>query len=485
MTIPESLGLVFGFWDRSELIKNDFVAKRSRDLSMMYLNSCFPGISKIEHTNVDLILQTAAQSNARWCLVQSHGHMILRFDFYRELEKYLNDPARPNFLVLGHILDRKSEFFEIHHQCFLVDLENYRRLGRPAFGTPSSQSRTLDVPHRSPDNFHDDYTPPWLRPAASPEKREYSAVRDGWNMIDASLRAGLEVPNFTGPLRNFKHFLYPEAYTSDFERALKSPEVKPDYELNDGQRRFLSGMRQNWQGCRSSIFIFNTDDLRWVQKYTTGETKLDGLYAVASGFRALKILQVNGFTPQTEVTYFDYSAAALEFRKKLNATFDGRDFIAFLRKHENDYIMGNYQARPRAAESIEIGDAHFAERLPEKPDYARLEQNWINTIDAFGGAQAFTELWNATNRLSHRYIEADLFDTPSKVSNLIQSDERANILVWWSNSFATESTHTFMPLERIDRAYENFEYVLRNRQGTTYADGTTSRNRGVFGQLRK
>lgn len=483
MTIPQSLGLVFGFWDRSKLIANDFVAKRSRDLSMMYLNSCFPGTPKIEHTDVDLILQVAAQSTARWCLVQSHGHMILRFDFYRELEKYLQNPERPGFLVLGHILDRKDEFFEIHHQCFLVDLENYRRLGRPAFGAPSATPRKLDVPHRSPDNFHDDYTPPWLRPMPSPEAREYKAVCDGWNIIDTSLRAGLEVPNFTNPLRVFKHFLYPEAYTAEFERALKSPETKPDYELNDGQRRFLSGMRQNWQGCRSSIFIFNTDDLRNVRKFTDDPSKLDGLYAVASGFRALKILQVNGFTPQTEVTYFDYSAAALEFRKKLNASFDGRDFVSFLRKHENDYFIGNYQARPRSASAIEIGDAHFAERLPEHPDYARLETNWKNTVDAFGGENEFADLWKAVNRLPHRYIEADLFDTPSSVSNLIQADEHERILVWWSNSFSTESTHTFMPLERIDRAYANFEYVLRNRKGITYADGTSSRNHGVFGAL--
>lgn len=485
MTIPESLGLVFGFWDRSELIKNNFVAKRSRDLSMMYLNSCFPGISKIEHRNIDLILQTAAQSNGRWCLVQSHGHLILRFDFYRELEKYLNNKVRPQFLVLGHILDRKTEFFELHHQSFLVDLENYRRLGCPAFGTPSSSPHRLGVPERSPDNFHDDYTPAWLRPAVSPNKREYSAVRDGWHIIDASLGAGLDVLNFTQPLRNFKHFLYPEAHTEEFERALRSPDVRPSYELNDGQQRFLSGMRQNWQGCRSSIFIFNTDDLRWVQKLTKDETKLDGLYAVASGFRALKILQVNGFTAQTEVTYFDYSAAALDFRKKLIATFDGQNFVDFLRKHERDYHIGNYQARPRSAETIEVGDARFAERLPNNPDYSRLEQNWTNTIEAFGGAQAFREVWRATSQLSHRYVEADLFDTPSKISNLIQSDERENIQVWWSNSFSTESTHTFMPLERIDRAYENFEFILRNRRGTTYADGTTSRNLGVFGQLRK
>ncbi len=483
MTIPDSLRLCFAFWDRSELIANDFVAKRARDLSLRYLNSCFSEAPRIENTNIDLLLKTAAQSTSRWCLVQSYGHMILRFDFYQELERLLPKLSKQPFLVMGHILDRKSEYYELHNQCFLVDLDVYRRIGMPAFGLPARGQKRLERPIRSPDNFHDDYTPPWLRPAAEHEHADYEAVQDGWSFIEASLRANLEIPNFPHELRQWKQHLYPEAFTSNFERALRNPDQVPNYELNDGQRRFLSGMRQNWSGCRSSIFLFNTDDIVSIPKLTSTNEKLQSLYAVAAGFRATRLLEANGFDSKTVVTYFDYSGAAIEFRQKLVEQFDGENFIDFLRQRESDYQTGSIQARPRNAPPIETGDAQFAERMNERHDYDRLEMNWKRTQDAFGGKQSFKTLWQMTRQLTHRFVEADLFDTPSTISNLIQKDEHETALIWWSNSFSTEATHTFMPLEKIERAYQNFEFVLRHRRGRTLVDGTNARNGRVLGLI--
>lgn len=485
MTIPEALGLTFAIWDRSDAIKNDFVSKRCRDLTTFYIDSCFPGVSYLEHSNIDALLRTAAATNSRWLLVQARGHLLLRFDFYQELERFLASPPS-SFLIMGHILDRKDQYFEIHNQCFLINLDLYRKLGQPAFGleqpgTLPSISTRLPKPIRSPDNFHDDYTPPWLKPDGTNEA-EYSNLKDGHGIIAASLRAGLNVQGFPSQLRDKKHFLYPEASTSEFERCLRDPSLAPNQEMNQGQRRFLSGMRQNWFACRSSIFLFNTDDIRNTQRVIPSGKNLDALYSVASGFRPLKLLEMNGFRSSTRVVYFDYSQAALDFRKELHEQFDGLNFVDFLKNRGTRFRFGNYQARPANAEEVPHGEAQFAEQFHSEPNYDTLNSLWNRTTDAFGGSKAFQRLWQDSRQLPHQFVFTDLFNTPSALTDLLQADHAEHSLVWWSNSFTTESTRTFMPVEHIQRAYKNFEFTIRGRKFSTFVDGFSDDGRLQIGR---
>lgn len=469
MTIVESLGLCFGIWDRSKYIQNAFVAKRCRDLTLFYIKSCFPSSTYIEHENIDELIRAAAGTKSRWLLVQANGHLLLRFDFYQQLAKVLAN-ADSSFLVMGHILDRKHEYYEIHNQCFLINLELYRRLDRPLFGTYKSLGAALPKPVRSPENFHDDYTPPWLMPDGT-QMSDYTNLHDGHEIIAASLRAGLRVQGFPTEIRDRKHFLYPEATTSEFEKCLRDPMIMPDQSLNQGQRRFLNGMRQNWFTCRSSIFLFNTDDIRNTQRILSGEHRLDALYSVASGFRPLKLLATNGFGPSTRVVYFDYSEAALNFRRETLGKFDGRNFIDFLRSQSSIYRFGHFQARLREIEDQHPCEPQFAEQFQDVPNYEVLEDLWRKCQEAFGGATEFQNLWQSTRKLPHSFIHTDLFNTPSAISDVIQADRAPNVLVWWSNCFTTESTRTFMPVERIEQAYRNFEFTLRGRHNPTFVDG--------------
>ena len=482
MTIPEELGLCFGFWDRSSRISSALVADRCKSLSRFYLKSCFPDVPTIESSDIDSIIRIAANTNAKWLLVQAYGHLTLRYNFFTELQQTLLRCKSDDFLVMGHILDRKEGYFELHHQAFLVNLHLFRKLSSPAFGGEVFGTRQMPQPIRSPDNFHDDYTPPWLKPN---ENRigTYSKLADGHGFIAASLKAGIGVHGFPISLREKKHFLYPEATTAELAKAFENADAEPAPHMNESQLRFLSGMRQNWFSCRQSIFTFNTDDIRNVPRLTEPHEKLSALYSVASGFRPLMILAKNGFDERkTDVVYFDYSEPALEFRKNMNNNFDGQNFVDFLTQESDRFGWGHYQIREKGGLEIQ-GNGKFAETFLPHPQIEAIESLWKVTQEAFGGAESFRKLWNQVKKLNHKYVHADLFQSPTAFTEMLQNDKRDSIMIWWSNSFATESMRTFIPEAKIETAYDNFQFLVRGRSASTLVDGFSASNKLVVGKI--
>jgi len=68
----------------------------------------------------------------------------------------------------GHILARKDQPAFLHHQHIELNLKTWRDLD-----TPSVWEKWNDF-ERSPDNFHDDYTPPWITPKGRPTINNFS-----------------------------------------------------------------------------------------------------------------------------------------------------------------------------------------------------------------------------------------------------------------------------------------------------------------------
>lgn len=123
-----------------------------------------------------------------------------------------------DFLVAGHILDRKDAYYELHHQCYVVNLFHYNMLGQPTIGKQELGSTHIQVsPYRTTNNYHDDYTPRAV--VAGTEVKDYSHKCHGWNILRTAFDNNIPVVVFNDSIRDNKIHFYPES-PKDFYKQL-------------------------------------------------------------------------------------------------------------------------------------------------------------------------------------------------------------------------------------------------------------------------
>ena len=111
--------------------------------------------------NEEQAIAHAIQQGHKYALVFSTGtEFINGRSFFNAIEKLI----QTDFYVYGHILDRGDAYYELHHQCYLLNLEKYQELGCPEIGQCELGAIHFQItPDRSTENFHDTYTPLWYR----------------------------------------------------------------------------------------------------------------------------------------------------------------------------------------------------------------------------------------------------------------------------------------------------------------------------------
>lgn len=164
----------------------------------------------------DALLRHACSKGHKWAVVFSTGTEFVNgsafFDAVQSMIK--ND-----FFIAGHILDRKEAYYELHHQCYIINLEKYKDLGYPIIGRQELYSKHIqNVPARSKDNIHDDYTPLTVCHDHS-NRNEYQHKCHGWNILSAAFHANESILVFNDSIRENKRHFYPES-PKDFYKNL-------------------------------------------------------------------------------------------------------------------------------------------------------------------------------------------------------------------------------------------------------------------------
>jgi hypothetical protein len=162
----------------------------------------------------DALLRYASDNGHKWAVVFSTGTEFINgtafFDAILELTKQ-------EFFVAGHVLDRKDAYYELHHQCYVVNLEKYKEYGYPEVGQQELGAvHTQEMPMRSEQNFHDDYTPVVV--VCGFDKKQYNHKCHGWNILSKAFEID-QVQVFGQDIRNNKRHFYPES-PSDFYKQL-------------------------------------------------------------------------------------------------------------------------------------------------------------------------------------------------------------------------------------------------------------------------
>ena len=157
----------------------------------------------VDDSTEDCCLQLAADQDYDYAIVYRNGHEFIDRDLF------VSEVVKTDFFIMGHILDREyiNAYYELHVQCYVLNLKMYKQLGYPSVGQQEFHAQHMQIqPTRSDENYHDDYTPWWVRPGS--RLKMYEHRPHGWSILSAALDNNLPVIVFNNVLRKAKKFNY-------------------------------------------------------------------------------------------------------------------------------------------------------------------------------------------------------------------------------------------------------------------------------------
>lgn len=208
--------IAFCFVDNTNYIQDFFckeIIKNQSDYTIS--NVVIKKYDVYQSLDEDTALQHVAKLDYTHALVFSTGtEFINGIEFFNSLEILIRD----NFFIYGHILDRGNAYYELHHQCYLINLGIYRRLNCPLIGQQElGASHQQIAPERSLDNIHDNYTPTWVKTGS--QLKHYDHKCHGWSILSLAFNHNLPIKIFDNNIRHNKKYLYPES-KKDFLKNL-------------------------------------------------------------------------------------------------------------------------------------------------------------------------------------------------------------------------------------------------------------------------
>ena len=232
------------------------------------------------------------------------------------LEENLHDNA-----LLGHILDFGDRYYQLHNQCFVISSEAYQKCGSPKYGY--SKNVSLVNIERSEDNFHDHYTPIWMRKGKG--SKSYSFVEKGGEIISKLLENGYSISPFTDEQRRHKFFMY-----------------------NDFTQKWGSYLRIE---TNLSDIVFNCATEPLMKEKNTD---IHRIVTPANGLQALAIIDK---CPNVHTIEFnDINEKQLEFTRHIVQNYTGENFADLC-------VSGNYHLHVSDRNVINDYEKQFLENL--------------------------------------------------------------------------------------------------------------------------
>lgn len=202
----------------------------------------------------------------------------------------------------GHVLDKGNLYYEIHPQCMFIDVkwfcDNLTEFAQ------RFRNRQIDFiePIRSTDNFHDHYTPHWVKQGT--ETKTYEGTCWGWNVVSEGLKAPTGIGIWPMKMRDTYTYAYAE--------------VQQDY---IGKKARILGHLQN----KEQFFIANTEDFKLPEQIPNPDPNVQRIIFCTAGGLSAPFLSYNYFGQVTEnqkVIVIDRSGIALGLSNHIFENFD-------------------------------------------------------------------------------------------------------------------------------------------------------------------
>ena len=279
------------------------------------------------------------------------------------LFQHIEEKCTEHFTLAGHILDRSEAYYEIHNQFFILNLEEFRRIGSPKMGDVDwNKEHTKIEPIRSTECVHgDSEIPVWIKQGI--HEKKYTQQRHGWNFVDVGLKNSATFCDVGDDIRNSKNYLY--------------------YEYDHVYYKHVPTLFQYQLICNTFVAPWNSDSL---PNALDCENPVDHYITTGTGLNWLYNLTRLGYHEGTCVTFTDVSDAVLSFMKLLVEEWDGTDYAKF--------YVDNIKFIP---ESYDVDLVELEQRI----------RNWWETFgNKFGN---FRVLWESIRKLNFNFKLIDFF----------------------------------------------------------------------------
>jgi hypothetical protein len=383
----------FAWLDITSKIKNNIALGFTKNITEYWTAELENfGVKMSCKSSADDLLHWAADENLEFLLVMATGTTISKNNmFLQELPPIIEEQGK-DITVMGHILDKEDKFYELHHQCFLVNIAWWKTAGRPEIGQEQQSIGWETIaPIRSEENWHDSYTPHYITPGT--ETKAYTGRRYGWNIIQKALESG-QINSFSENLRNAKYYLYPEVTN---ETAFKFVHVHDNLQVY-------------------SHFLANTE----APPDMIIDKRINGVICTGGGATPLLTAYTSGLKPGDRLIVADISPMALGLQRalfdtKCNYKNYKEDFYKLFGSLKPDHLGHMFRADKNIPKMQEILNKLMPKGLE---DFIR--DVWPNLIVS----------WNYFN----------IFDTNMHKNLLSEFDETANVVIHLSNVLHYQNT---------------------------------------------
>jgi hypothetical protein len=377
--------------------------------------------------SIDDALQTFTKYDHILCLAA--GVRIYDSSILIDVNTVINE--NPKYMAAAHILEWGNDWYELHHQFVLVNVKNWKIAGCPKYGNWHPDVDVLPVIERSKENFHDDYTPLWIKPTG--QFQWVFHTKQGWNFIGEALHHGFEIINWSREIRAKRTYYYPETNSELFYDCLVN-KTRSSLIDNPNQRKLINEVI----GVANQIWVLNSEDMNIESKGKQYET----VALPASGFKYLDIFKSNALAPNGKIIIYDYNQKSLDWIK---AIYDARTFD----------IKQIVLAFPDNSELKWFG----INNPPILTNNGNLTANFIRdfklTQDFFG--PQFNRYLSEFRNTHVEFIKTDLIFSPA---NLIDAIGDLTTLLHISNIFATDFLNASIGLEEMQKLFSSFESSL-------------------------
>ena len=267
----------------------------------------------------------------------------------------------PEYSLIGHLLDKGEEYYELHNQCFILDVKDWKQSGSPMYNSPGEQTCTNIS--RSENNFHDHHTP--LSVDKGDGTKTYKKIKPGGLIISKLLEHGFKIRPWTSEERKHKFYLY-----------------------DDLVLKYGSYLRIE---CTFDDTIFNCTN-EPIVKFELPQIKR--IVTPANGLQALQI--IDKCPNATTVDFRDISQSAINFTKNVLDNYIGKDYDQLC-------FSSGYNLQVSNQESIKKSEREFLNGLVEP--YSEMQFRLLE-LNCNYFKESFFEIEDLINRMNGNTLYA-------------------------------------------------------------------------------
>jgi len=328
----------------------------------------------------------------------------------------------PKLTLMGNILDRKEKWYELNHQFFTIDVNNWVKCGRPSYNK-IDVGKLIEV-KRSDENFHDDYTPLWVEKGDT--FRNYENTEQGANLINQILTNDYDVQIYGGNIKSKKVYLYPEYNSKIFHQLILDKGVTEDIDYN--KKTHLKSLLHG-----NSTWVFNTEEMELTKDHK-GES-FNVISLPSAGFKFLDVVKGNYLSEGGKIIFYDFNVKSVRWIKYiLESNYD--TIHDLVRNFDDKWGLIGKRGEGLLDDNDGMTDS--------------MRENVNEVYDYYGGIDNFKEYLKTFKGYHIEYHDINIIDNPESIYGLMGGE---NNLINVSNIYSTDYSNMFYGKSKMTKIF--------------------------------